>query len=341
MTQDFKLTVIMSNYNQAHLIGGAIDSFLSQKTDFPVQLIITDDHSTKDNSVEIIRGYEQKHPEKIRVLYNQENGRYLKNILRAKSITKTPYFTLLDADDYWTDDHYLQKAVDFLEKNQDYAIYNANVLALYEDGHSVPYIKTHLQSADFSIDDFINDKIIFSQTTGMVFRNCIYINGIPDIVKNAVGTISERSFEGDADRYIMHLKYGKAHFVNEISGVYRILSTGIWAGMNTFEKCAIQAQSYLDYDIYFDKKYHAFFMNKVWNEIKRCISCLYEVSTNQDLALREEAKEKFANCLLACMAEREVLDMNRASKKKIKFKYKLFLFLYNLLGKKLRRKGLI
>jgi len=175
----------------------------------------------------------------------------------------------------------------------------------------------------------------------MVFRNCIYINGIPDIVKNAVGTISERSFEGDADRYIMHLKYGKAHFVNEISGVYRILSTGIWAGMNTFEKCAIQAQSYLDYDIYFDKKYHAFFMNKVWNEIKRCISCLYEVSTNQDLALREEAKEKFANCLLACMAEREVLDMNRASKKKIKFKYKLFLFLYNLLGKKLRRKGLI
>lgn len=340
MSGSVKLTVIMSNYNQANLIKGAIDSFLAQKTDFSVQLIITDDCSTKDNSVEIIKEYEEKYPEKIKVLYNKENGRYLKNILRAKSITKTPYFTLLDADDYWTDNDYLQKSVDFLEAHPDFTIYNANVLALNPDGKSKPYVKTDIKSADFSMDDFISGKILISQTTGMVFRNVIYINGIPDIVQNAVGTISERSFEGDVDRYVMHLRYGKAHFVNEISGVYRILADGIWQGLNAFERAAIQAQSFLDYDIYLDKKYHTFFINKVWTEIKRCISYLSNISETKDLDLREEAKEKFANCLSVCMSEHEILDIAKPVKIK-KLKYRIMKKLYDILKKKLRKKGYI
>ena len=108
---DYKLTIIMSNYNQANLIGGAIDSVLAQKTNFPFQLIITDDNSVKDDSVNVLKQYEKKYPDIIKVLYNKENGRYLKNVLRAKAITKTPYFTLLDADDYWTDENYLQNAL--------------------------------------------------------------------------------------------------------------------------------------------------------------------------------------------------------------------------------------
>ena len=337
---NYKLTVIMSNYNQAHLITQAIDSFLAQKTNFPVQLIITDDFSTKDNSVEIIKQYEKKYPDKIKALYNQENGRYLKNILRAKALTKTPYFTLLDADDYWTDENYLQKAVDFLDAHPDFTIYNTNVTALYEDGHAHPYVKTNKMSVDSSMEDFINGTIIFSQTTGMVFRNVIYINGIPQIVQNAIGTISERSFEGDVDRYFMHLKYGKAHFVNEISGIYRILSDGIWQRLNIFEKAAIQAQAFLDYDTYFDKKYHTFFMNKVWEEIKKCTLFLSETTSAKDLDLRQEAKEKFVHCLLACVNERDILNFQKTAKIK-KIKYRIMKRIYDILKKKLQKKGLV
>ena len=129
---DYKLTVIMSNYNQASLIGGAIDSVLAQKTNFPFQLIITDDNSVKDDSVNVLKQYEKKYPDIIKVLYNKENGRYLKNVLRAKAITKTTYFTLLDADDYWTDENYLQNAVDYLDTHPDTAIYARNVECLDE-----------------------------------------------------------------------------------------------------------------------------------------------------------------------------------------------------------------
>ena len=68
---DYKLTIIMSNYNQANLIGCAIDSVLMQKTKFPFQLIITDDNSTKDDSAKVLKQYEKKYPVIIKVLYNK------------------------------------------------------------------------------------------------------------------------------------------------------------------------------------------------------------------------------------------------------------------------------
>ena len=292
---NYKLTVIMSNYNQADLIIGAIESVLKQKTDFPFQLIITDDNSTKDNSVEIIRKYEQKYPNIIKCLYNKENGRYLKNILRAKAITKTPYFTLLDADDYWTDNLYLQKAIDFLESHTDFTIYSTNVLTLWEDGSSSPYIKHPTKTTDFSIEDFLHNSISITQTTGMVFRNIIYSKGIPEIVNSSIGTISERSFEGDYGRFIMHLKYGKAHYVNEISGVYRILSSGIWQCLNPFEKSTIQAQAFIDHDRFFEGKYHRFFINKAWDEIRGCLKYLRYNYKKEETTFRPEANKKILN----------------------------------------------
>ena len=68
MDNTAKVTIIMSNYNQEKFIEQAIESVLAQETDFDWQLIITDDHSTKDNSVEIIKRYAEKYPDKIKAL---------------------------------------------------------------------------------------------------------------------------------------------------------------------------------------------------------------------------------------------------------------------------------
>ena len=125
---EYLVTIIMSNYNQEKTIRRAIDSIFEQKTNFDWQIIITDDNSVKDNSKDIIKEYAEKYPDKIKALYSDENGGYLKNVLRAKRLTKTKYFCLLDADDYWTDKKYMQKAVNFLEKHKDYTVYYQNVL---------------------------------------------------------------------------------------------------------------------------------------------------------------------------------------------------------------------
>ncbi len=92
---DFMLTVIILNYNQASLISEAIESMLMQKTNFAFHIIISDDYSQKDNSIELLQSYAEKYPEKITLLLAKENGKILKNTLRALAITKHPILRCL------------------------------------------------------------------------------------------------------------------------------------------------------------------------------------------------------------------------------------------------------
>ncbi len=331
---DYKLTIIMSNYNQANLIGGAIDSVLMQKTNFPFQLIITDDNSTKDDSVKILKQYEKKYPDIIKVLYNKENGRYLKNVLRAKAITKTPYFTLLDADDYWTDENYLQNAVDYLDANPDKVIYARNVECLDESGKKWLFIPENTPDGDFTIDDYLNNHIVIPQTTGGVFRNVIFAHGIPKIMSDAIGTVHERSFEGDFDRFVMHLKYGGAHFENKVSGVYRVLSSGIWSRMNTFERHVIQAQTLIDYNEYFEHKYNDFFIKSAWGALNVAMDFIKQPQPNATFSV--ESQNAFFSALTECMKNTDLLVQ-----KPQKLKDKIRLKIYTKLQKKLTSKGLI
>ncbi len=276
----------MSNYNQEKYIIKAIDSVLRQNVNFKYKLIITDDCSTKDKSIEIIKEYANKYPEIIFPLYNKENGGYLVNILRAKEITKTPYFCLLDADDYYTDKNFLQRAFDFLQSHKDYVIYYENVNYLYEDGREEPFINVKEKSRGFELKDYFSDNLIIVQTTGQFFRNVIYSKGIPQIVKDSIGSDSERSFEGDYDRFIMHLRFGKAFFNNNICGVYRILPTGIWSRLSESKRFLLQLQTYYDYNRYFENKYKAFFVNKMYQVLINFLQILKNLN-NLDFTEKE------------------------------------------------------
>lgn len=325
-----KLTVIMSTYNQAAYVREAIDSVLAQKTTFPFQLIITDDFSTKDNTVEIIKGYQSAHPDKIKLILNQENGRYLKNILSAKKITKTPYFTLLDADDYWTDENYLQKAISYLDRHPNHTVYTTNIMVEREDGTTSPYLHTSVTEKDFTMEDFLRGTALVPQTTGMVFRNVVYNRGIPEIIENAINTPAERSFEGDYDRYMMHIEKGRAHFVNEISGVYRLLSAGIWAGMSTFEQNAIQARTFIDWNTYLGGKYkdELFMLAR-----KRLSLCLDNIETDLSRGGRQYSKES-QNAFFYTIASLHEHGYRPLPKKK-KITEFLYLKLYKLARRKL------
>ena len=246
-----KMSVVMTCYNQAEYIRRAVESVLAQKTDFGVRLIITDDNSTKDDSRRIIGELAAEHPDRIVALLNTENGRYLKNVLRAMAEVRTEYFTLLDADDYWTDDGFLQSAYDFLEANREHAIYCRNVTCLHPDGTSHPWVPESFGDCEMSMEDYYRAPYIMSQTLGMVFRNVVYGAGVPEFMESVVGSVHERPFEGDRARFLMHLRLGKAHFTNRSAGVYRILTSGIWCRLSPFEKKLMQARGQASFALYF------------------------------------------------------------------------------------------
>ncbi|EMB21831.1 glycosyltransferase [Treponema denticola] len=266
-----KITILMPSYNRGAYINEAVASVLNQKTDFGVKLIITDDCST-DGSIEIIKKLQEKHPEKIEILLSEKNERLLANILKAQVKVETEYFSVLDPDDYYTDEFFLQKAVDYLEKHEDFTIYSSNCMMVYENKTEKPFIENNVKEAIFDFNDLLQDKPIITQTAGSIFRNAVYNNGIPQIIKESIGTPSETSFRDDTCRYIIHLYKGKAFFRNEVVAVYRIHKDGIWTKANQFQRNLFSVQAYYDFFRYFNYTHADYFIHRSLFYVKECFT---------------------------------------------------------------------
>ncbi len=121
-TNPYKVSVVITCYNQELYIAKALDSVLAQKTSFPYRIIVSDDAS-KDRSQEILKQYEENYPGKMKVLYHENNQGTNQNRNKALRICDTPYVAFLDGDDYWCDDQQLERKYKFLEQNVNYIGY--------------------------------------------------------------------------------------------------------------------------------------------------------------------------------------------------------------------------
>lgn len=124
----------MVTYNHEPFIAQAIESVLMQETDFEYEIIIGEDCST-DATKEIVKKYAAKHPKQIRALLRERNlggfGRH--NFIRTLEECAGEHIALLEGDDHWTSPYKLQKQVDFLDANPDFAGCFHNGMLI--DGH--------------------------------------------------------------------------------------------------------------------------------------------------------------------------------------------------------------
>lgn len=116
---DIKLSVIIISYKQKKYIKDAIDSVLMQKVNFKYELLLADDCS-QDGTFEIMKEYENKYPDIVKVLERKKNLGATANILTAGKQSKGKYVTILEGDDYWIDENKLQIQVDILEEHPEY-----------------------------------------------------------------------------------------------------------------------------------------------------------------------------------------------------------------------------
>lgn len=94
-----KISIVMTTYNGEKYLEEQINSILSSTyQDF--ELYIVDDGS-QDNTMEILKGYKEKYPDKVYVSRNETNLGVTLNFLNAISKTSSEYIMLCDQDDVW------------------------------------------------------------------------------------------------------------------------------------------------------------------------------------------------------------------------------------------------
>jgi glycosyltransferase involved in cell wall biosynthesis len=93
------VTVVIPCFRCAATIGRAIESIIEQ-TQLPREVILVDDASD-DNTLELLKVFEQKYPEWITVIELKENNGAASARNAGWTFATQPYIALLDADDSW------------------------------------------------------------------------------------------------------------------------------------------------------------------------------------------------------------------------------------------------
>jgi glycosyltransferase involved in cell wall biosynthesis len=132
------ISIVMTTYNRADMVDGAIKSVLSQTYD-KWELLILDDAST-DDTKSVVAQHAKKDP-RIIYLPAPENLGITKNRNRAFPLATGEYIAVLDSDDLWTRPDKLQKQVEFLASHPDHVLVGSNVSVINENAEVVGHFK--------------------------------------------------------------------------------------------------------------------------------------------------------------------------------------------------------
>lgn len=220
--KDPKLSVILITYNHEKYIEKALDSVLSQVTDFPFEIVIGDDCSP-DDTKNIIREYRDKYPDIIRIVHREKNtGRPTLNVYETTMKCRGDYLAYLEGDDYWTDSDKLQKQMDFLNEHPEYIACTHSHKMIDDNGNDItdPEIlkisDMYKWSGEFTMDDFEKSGFWPGHYASVVSKN-VYKNKKHDY------TILYKShdFVDDGQILLFLLMEGKIYRLDDEMSVWR------------------------------------------------------------------------------------------------------------------------
>lgn len=126
------VSVIVCTYNRSNLVHQTIESILSQRCDFPVEIVVGDDAST-DNIREVLLKYQKILPERIILLFHDRNIGLGANWASCVKLSRGKYLAGCDNDDFWHNRDKLELQVQFLEQNPDYGMVHTNYRELNKE----------------------------------------------------------------------------------------------------------------------------------------------------------------------------------------------------------------
>jgi len=248
MTDQPVVSISCITYNHAPFLRKCLDSFLSQVTSFPFEVVIHDDAST-DGTQEIILEYCDKYPDVFFPLLQKEN-QYSKGVRGMMAKFNFPrcrgkYIALCEGDDFWTDNEKLQKQVDELENNPEVVLTGHDAMIINQKGELVsnsklpPEKKRNCSSLELK-------KSFYVLTQSMCFRNLPFLKNMPPE--------SFKSKMGDVFLISMLGQFGSYRFMQEIKPTaYRIHEKGIWGMKNEAERIMMMHSAFVQLSSYYGR----------------------------------------------------------------------------------------
>ena len=223
MSKDCLVSVLCTAYNHEEYIRDALESIVTQQTDFPFELLVNDDAST-DGTAAIIREYAEKYPDIVRPFY-QEKNLYSQDIDIYYAVffpnARGKYVAFCEGDDYWTDPTKLQRQVDFLEAHPEYSACVHNTLLHYcAGGRADEELVQHDEDCDVEFEDILPGMNTAWHTSSLLAKTPLLADP-PDFYYIAAGY----GF-GDYPYGIWLRHNGPVHFIARTMSVYRICSNG-------------------------------------------------------------------------------------------------------------------
>ena len=173
------ISIAMTTYNGSKYIHAQLESIAKQTiSDF--ELVICDDCS-KDNTVEIIKNFQQR-DSRIKLFCNEQNLGFKKNFEKVIKLCTGEYIALCDQDDVWTENH-LEALFNNIGDN--YVIAGNNELVDKDlQSLNLTFFDSHLFSTQkYPENKDILKKILFSgncfQGASMMLKKDIIQNYLP------------------------------------------------------------------------------------------------------------------------------------------------------------------
>lgn len=260
------VTVYCLTYNHVNYIEDALCGFINQKTDFKYVVFIRDDASN-DGTAEILRKYEARYPDLLKVFYEKENQRsqgkrglvpYIWGLIESK------YVAMCEGDDYWIDPNKLQIQVDYMEAHPECVMTGHNGLNL--DCRTGKMISNDGFDGeqDVSPEEVLFHKKMCFPTASFVMKREIYFR--------------EPLFRGrKVGDWMMQLyasTKGRIHYFDRIMSVYRYFAKGSWTSRTNSDPLKYvvymidMCSFFEDYNNYTGKKYNGIITSMIEGFIK-------------------------------------------------------------------------
>ncbi len=247
MTSDggaVEVSVVVATYDHEAFLEQALESVASQRTDRPIEIIVSEDHST-DGTRAIATAFAEREP-RATLLLSPRNLRSNEVVRRGIARARGRYVCVLDGDDHWTSSTKLEDQAALLDAHPDVAawFHNAEVVGAAggEGRRWTPSTQAPVVTAET-----IWAGNPFATCAGMMRRSALVdLDGWYD----AFFPIT------DWPLYVLCAEHGDLAFTDDVVGAYRLHDGGLFSSRPGKEKLELIAGFYPRMDRALGRRHH-------------------------------------------------------------------------------------